>query len=172
MDLRKDSRSLRETGKGRHWPFGHCAGNFLKKSTDFLRWIIAPVDGMGGVTLWYVCPHCNSFPLEDYIWWVTTGHGDGNNRKTKHYNLWCAACGGQCEWRAPNRVLVVQRGVNANFKAHASPLGLCNNVTNAPKLLANQQKDGDSLVQKQCNRPARKKQKRHHGRAKKLYQSG
>ena len=25
----------------------------------------APVDGMGGVTLSYVCPHCNWFPLEE-----------------------------------------------------------------------------------------------------------
>ena len=33
----------------------------LRKSTDFLRRVIAPVDGMGGVTLSCVCPHCNSF---------------------------------------------------------------------------------------------------------------
>ena len=49
-------------------------------------------------------------------------------RKKKHCNWWCAACGGQYEWRAPNRILVVQIGVNANetkvFKAHAAPLGL------------------------------------------------
>ena len=52
-----------------------------RKSADFLRWIILPVDGMGGVTLSCVCPHCNSFPLEDCTWWVSSGHGDGNNRK-------------------------------------------------------------------------------------------
>ena len=39
----------------------------LRKSTDFLMRIIAPVDGMGGVNLSYVCPHCNSFPLEDFL---------------------------------------------------------------------------------------------------------
>ena len=61
---------IRESGKGRNL-------------TDFLRRIIAPVDGMGGVTLSCVCPHCNSFALEDYIWWVSTGHGDGHNRKKK-----------------------------------------------------------------------------------------
>ena len=103
------------------------AQEILRKSKDFLRRIIAPVDGMGGVTLSYVCPNCNCFPLDDYIWWVSTGHGDGNNRKKKHCNWWCAACGGQYEWRAPNRILVVQHGVNANeakvFKAHAAPLG-------------------------------------------------
>ena len=43
---------------------------------------------------------------------------------------------------------MVQLGVNANeakvFKAHAAPLGLCDNLI---KLLANQQKDGDSPIQ-------------------------
>ena len=41
--------------------------------TDFLRRIISPVGGQGGVTLSYVCPHCNSLHLEDYTWWVSTG---------------------------------------------------------------------------------------------------
>ena len=77
----------------------------LRKSTDFLRRIIAPV---GGVTLSYVCPSCNSFSCEDHSWWVSSGHDDGNNWKKKHCNWWCAACGGQYEWRAPKRILVVQ----------------------------------------------------------------
>ena len=58
--------------------------------TDFLLRIIAPVGGMGAVTLSDVCPHCNSFPLKDYIWCESTGHGDTNNRKKKHCNWWCA----------------------------------------------------------------------------------
>ena len=41
--------------------------------------------------------------------------------------LHCAVCGGQCEWIAPNRILVVQPGTNANeakeFEAHAAPQG-------------------------------------------------
>ena len=41
-------------------------------STDYLRRIIAPVGGQGGVTMSYLCPHCNSFPLEDYVWWVSS----------------------------------------------------------------------------------------------------
>ena len=48
--------------------------------------------------------------------------------------------GGQCDWRAPNRMLVVQVGVNANeakvYRAHAAPLGHGDNLINAPKLLA------------------------------------
>ena len=63
----------------------------------------------------------------------------------------CAACGGQYERRAPNRILVVQLGVKANeakvFRAHAASQGLCENLINALKLLANQQKDGDSPMQ-------------------------
>ena len=48
-------------------------------------------------------------------------------------------------------ILAVQLGANTNeaklFKAHAAPLGLCDSLFNAHKLLANQQKDGDSPVQ-------------------------
>ena len=54
------------------------------------------------------------FLLEDYVWWVSTGHGDGSNRKKMHCSWWCAVCGGKYEWRAPNRILVVQLGANAN----------------------------------------------------------
>ena len=43
----------------------------MLRSTDYLWRIIAPVGGQGGVTMSYLCPHCNSFPLEDYIWWVS-----------------------------------------------------------------------------------------------------
>ena len=57
----------------------------------------------------------------------------------------------QYEWRAPNRTLVLQISVNANeakvFEAHAALLGLCDNLSNALKLLANQQTDGDSPIQ-------------------------
>ena len=51
----------------------------------------------------------------------------------------------------PNRILVMQIGAHADranvFEAHAAPLGLCDNLINALKLLANQQKDGDSPIQ-------------------------
>ena len=56
----------------------------LLRSTDNLRRIIAPVGGQGGVTMSYLCPHCKSFHLEDYIWWVSAGK--------KHSSLWCAVC--------------------------------------------------------------------------------
>ena len=53
----------------------------MLRSTDYLRRIIAPVGGQGGVTMSYLCPHCNSFPLEDYVRWVSGG---------KRTRWWCA----------------------------------------------------------------------------------
>ena len=69
------------------------------------------------------------------------------------------------DWRAPNRLLVVQTGDSPSqakvFKAHAVPQGLCENVINALKLLANQQKDGDSPIQSIVTGFFVKKQKRY-----------
>ena len=46
---------------------------------------------------------------------------------------------------------MVQTGDSASqakvFKAHAVPQGVCENLINALKLLANHQKDGDSPIQ-------------------------
>ena len=60
---------------------------------------------------------------------------------------WCAICGEQYDWRQLNRLLVVQTGESINqakvFKAHAVLQGLCANLINALKLLANQQKNVD-----------------------------
>ena len=57
-------------------------------------------------------------------------------------------CGGTYEW--PNRILVVQLGTNDEeakvFRAHAVPQGLRENLINALKLPANQQRDGDSPI--------------------------
>ena len=53
------------------------------KSRDYLWRISAPVGGQGGVTMSYLCPNCNSFHLEDYVWWVSAG---------KKYTSWLCAC--------------------------------------------------------------------------------
>ena len=107
-------------------------------STDNLRRIIAPAGGQGVVTTSYLCPHCNGFPIEDYVWWVSG--------EKKHTNWWCAMCGGKYEWRAPNRILVVETDESVSqakvFKAHAVPQGSCGNLINALKLLADQQERG------------------------------
>ena len=59
---------------------------------------------------------------------VSAGHGDGNNRKKEHCSWWFAVYGGKYEWRAPNRVLVVQLGTDEEeakvFRAHAVLQGL------------------------------------------------
>ena len=55
------------------------------------------------------------------------------------------------DWKQPNRLSVVQTGDSIEqakvFKAHAVPQGLCANLINALRLLANQQEDGDGLLQ-------------------------
>ena len=55
------------------------------------------------------------------------------------------------DWKQPDRLLVVQTGESVNqakvFKAHGVPPGFCGNLINALKLLANQQEDGDGLIQ-------------------------
>ena len=32
-----------------------------------------------GETLSYLCPHCNSFPLEGHVWWVSEENGVANS---------------------------------------------------------------------------------------------
>ena len=129
--LKEHVKHLKKVEKDEAGSMSVVQGILLR--TDFLRRIISPVGGQGGVTLSYVCPHCNSLHLEDYTWWVSTG-------KNKSCNWWCVVCGGLYEWRAPSRIVVVQIGTNASqakvFKAHAH--GLCENLINALKLLANQ----------------------------------
>ena len=141
---KKTKSTFKVEGKATEWAFKRIREAFEKvandgagrlsivqgiilKNTDFLRRIIAPARGQGGVTMSYLCPNCNSFPLED-VWWVSAGK--------KHCSWRCAICEERCDWKAPNRLLVVQIGVSASqaevFRAH-----------NALKLLANQQKDGD-----------------------------
>ena len=82
--------------------------DILRKSKDFLKRFNAPVGEVGGVALSYVCLYCRCLPLEDYSWWVSSRHVDGDNRKRKQCNWLCAAYGGQCDWRAPNSALVIQ----------------------------------------------------------------
>ena len=111
------------------------------RSADNLRRTTAPVGGQGGVTMSCLCPHCNRFPLEDYVWWVS-----GRNHKVVVRKLWK-----KYDWRQPNRLLVVQTGESFQqakvFKTHAVPQDLCANLINALRLLANQQEDGDGLLQ-------------------------
>ena len=98
--------------------------------------MIDPAGGQGGVKMSYLCPHCNSCPLEDYVWLEET-------HQLVVCDLW--------KIRQPNWLLVVQTGESVNqanvFKANAVPQGLCGKLINALKLLANHQEDGDGLTQ-------------------------
>ena len=80
--------------------------------------------------------------LQQFSHWKTPF---GGSLGRKHARWWCATCG------ETYRLLVVQTGESFEqakvFEAHAVPLGLCANLINALKLLANQQKDGDGLLQ-------------------------
>ena len=117
----------------------------LQKSTDFLRRIIVPVEGQGGVTLSYVCLRCHQCPLGDNIWWVS--FGVTLTRRS-------SATGGV---HAIHVIHVIQ-GFHVNhefhvihvnhvihvihlrkakvFQAHVPPHGACDNFVNALKLLA------------------------------------
>ena len=113
----------------------------------FLRRIIAPAGGQGGVTLSYLCQNCNSFPLEDNRWWVSAGK---EALQLVVPNLWRKNLNGERptgHWW--------QTGASASqanvSNARAVPQGLCENLINAFKLLANQQKDGDSPIQSMCS---------------------
>ena len=97
----------------------------------------------------HLCPNCKSFPLEDNVWWGfqlarITAAGGARSVDKKY------------DWRAPNRLLVVQTGDSASqakvVKAHAVPQGLCENMMSALKLLASQQKNGDSPSPKHCSK--------------------
>ena len=69
IEYKKPSRRWRKMRQGRL----STAQKLMLRSTDYLRRIIAPAGGQGGVTMSYLCPHCNSFLLEDYVWWVSAG---------------------------------------------------------------------------------------------------
>ena len=73
-------------------------------STDYLRRINAPAERQGGVSMSYLCPHCNSFPMEGYVWWVS-------GRKGRN-DWWCAICGEK--WLEATIQALVQTGESVN----------------------------------------------------------
>ena len=101
----------------------------MLRSTDYLRRIIAPVGGQG-VTVSYL----QQFPFGRLR---LVGHCRKNTK------WWCVISGEKFNWRQSNRLLVVQTGESVEqakvFKAHAVPQGLCENLINALKMMANQQ---------------------------------
>ena len=83
-----------------------------------------------GITLTCVFPHCHRFPEEDYIWWVTHGHGDsGKNEEALCVVVCCVWRSVQLESTQPQERLGPQRG--------EGPQGSCDCLFNTFKLLTN-----------------------------------
>ena len=93
----------------------------LRKSTNFLRRVIAPVGGLGGATLSHICPQCHSSS-----WRTTLG---GYRRRTVTAGRWSSAVGGvrygehpTVYWWCSSVLTPMTQKV---FRAHAAPQGLC-----------------------------------------------
>ena len=113
--------------------------------------------------------HCHRSPLEDYIWWVSTEHGDVHKKEKRQCNWWCAACGGQHDRRNPDRILVIRDSTGRReakvFRTHDAPHGACDNLVKALKLLANQQPGGVAVPWGGGGGSSRKKQVKNYGGA-------
>ena len=112
------------------------------RSTDYLRRIITPVGGHGGVTMSYLCSNCNSFPLEDYIW-EKKGATIGGVRSVKRNTIGSNQTG---FWSYKQVKVSIRQG-------------LCANLINALMLLAKQQEGGDGLIQNIVTNPVKRSRK-------------
>ena len=48
-----------------------CAFDRIKEPFEKVAKDDAPAGVQGGVTMSYMCSHCNSFPMGDYVWWIS-----------------------------------------------------------------------------------------------------
>ena len=96
--------TFRNEGKVSEWAFDRIKEAFENVAKDEARKlstvqsIIAPAGRQRCVTMSFLCPHCNSFPMEDYVWWVsgeeniTTGGArsvDKNRTGSNQTGFWC-----------------------------------------------------------------------------------
>ena len=116
-----------------------------------LRRIIVPVGGQGGVTVSYVCPHCHRYPLDDPVWWVSSGHGSSSKKRSRSGAIRGVLHVAASTAGDPNRVLILQdradRSEATVFRARTPPCGVCDTLINAFKILANQQLSGNGPVE-------------------------
>ena len=96
-----------------------------------------------------VCPHPHCFPLEDFIWWVSARRRPQEEKEAMQ--LVMCSVGRPVRLEGPEQgswsYKIARTTEKHKFhRAHAATQGMCVNLINAPKLLANQQKDGDSPV--------------------------
>ena len=167
MCLRQDKRGVRVGGTGRGRKDEHCARDHAQKYGLFAanhcaRWRTRRSHNVVPV------PELQQFPSGRPrvvgLWEKRTQLGGARFvEKSK-------------TWKQPNRLLVVQTGDSVEqakvFKAHAVPQGLCANLIHTLKLLANQQEDGDGLLQNIETNLGEGSRKRSHGRPAGLHQGG
>ena len=91
MDKEVSSQSLESDFTGHEARFD-VMKSIMWRSTDFLRHVAGEIEEIGAVTFTYVCEHCNRFPMEDVLWWVTVNHSE---RRTTNImsGCWCGVCG-------------------------------------------------------------------------------
>ena len=112
-----------------------------RKSTDFVRRVIAPAS----------LPALQQFPFGGRH--LVGIDGTRTRQEQEEEALQLVVCGmwRQVRMESAQQDTGEQLSTNTNeakvFKAHAAPHGLCENLINALKLLANQQTDGDSPIQ-------------------------
>ena len=106
-----------------------------------------------------------------HLWKTSFGEVSGGK---KHTTWWCAVCGEEYDWKHQNKLLVVQTIDSIDqakvFKAHAVPQGLCANLINALKLLANQQEDGDGLLKNIVKNRGKESRKKSYERLARIHQ--
>ena len=92
-----------------------------------------------------MCLHCHRFR-----WKTFSGGSLLDTERSSAAGV--RSAGVQCNWKVPHRILVKKQDSTDRreakvFRAHAARQGVCDNLINALRLLANQQKDGDSPVE-------------------------
>ena len=89
----------------------------------------------------YLFPHCKSFR------WKTTFGGSQEGKSTHIGGVRSVEKNMTGEHQTGSWWCRQAKVLTKVFKAHAVPQGLCGNLINALKLLANQQEDGDGFIQ-------------------------
>ena len=150
MGLRQKKRSLRAGGEGRGKEAEYRSRNHDKKYRLFAAHHRASRRSKEASRC-HICARIVTVSRWKTTYGGSLKEGGRRRRGKKHTNWWCAICGEKYDWKQPSRLLVVQTGESVNqakvFRAHAAPQGLCGNLINALKLLADQQEDGDGLIQ-------------------------
>ena len=87
--------------------------HYVEKNNDLLRHVVCEKRGRGAITFTYVCEHRKVFPVEHFLWWVSTNHGE-KKKKNDMSGRWCGVCGMPFDWRKPKRLLRLLIGDTAN----------------------------------------------------------